>query len=95
MSGSDHGRSEFSTGRVDRDRCPGCNCREAWRAALVWATSDEEEALDGWEEAEGAFERWHAAQTQAGNQSLDGVHSRQAQEEALSGQAVGRPRRSE
>lgn len=73
------------TGGNDRDRGAGCRCWDAWREALCWATSSKEEELVGWDEAREAFRQWHAAQcpqTAAGNEGLDGLHSRDEGQEA-------------
>lgn len=84
MNGSDDGRSEFSTRWPDRDGRTSGHGRAA--AQLDWLAQAEAQRIEAEIRAEAAFKARQVdwAQTEARNEGLDGLHSRQAEKEALS-----------
>lgn len=79
MSEGHHGRAKFHSRGHDRDGGAGCSC---WKwAALLWAEglAPEDDIAAEKEDEINALERWHA-ETKAGDQGVDGLHSRDARQ---------------
>jgi len=76
-----NGKSELSAGRDHSNGSASGRSRawEAWKQALCWATSSQENELSGWNEAAQAFNAWWE-KTETRDESLDELHPRDAEE---------------
>jgi len=80
--GSNDGKSEFHSGRINCDRCAGHGCAQIDWVAYAEAEAQVERLREefGPEKVEEWRAQWRQAQAEVRHQSVDGVHPRDAKE---------------